>query len=387
MRMTAYQQEMLDGVIDDVGRIMRPNPSVLLDERGITRDAQYKVRGIVATTETLHEGLEMAAHALRRLESEYPDPSEFRRAAGIANRFLYSAFAERFTYAQPHQRAAAITLARAFLPLLAVSRDDVPHERTISDALRVLAPAMVLLPMHERIPEDDVRDIDAMFTHSNDKYRYYIGNYRTAIHDALVKTLHQPPEKLTVDGLTDFVSRVRQREEILQMLLEANTDTALNTFTVARLWSLYFLHLASFPHEKQRTLLKASVEQMSSWEPPSVRKAYYGATEGLLRIRNKNFLSESLYQRFSDWFARFTIPVLGGFFARTEEKGIANALFNLLETRYGIPSYMAVGLFAGERILSGDPPLHDIHRLQRSFHNSIASRLCNGASLDNDVFA
>jgi hypothetical protein len=60
-------------------------------------------------------------------------------------------------------------------------------------------------------------------------------------------------------------------------------------------------------------------------------------------------------------------------------------ILEVLEKDYGISPYHALGLFAWDKILSGDPPPH-IRKAQQLLYQSFATALC-AEGLDEDPFA
>ena len=351
----------------------------------IALKARTRIRQCFASGLTLIDGIELARHALRRLREDYPDENEFRRAVGWLTYFIYPLCSDRFVQGQSKEKSGAVAMARACLPLLAIADDDQKRENPLSLAVRTLAPYIVLLPDQSDTPSrvEKFRDLITIYNYDSD-VRTVLGTHCERLTRKLLETLDEPTGVESADQMEDYIldvlSRVRQDASIPRMLLVDLIEADRHAVSsMIALWHLFFLHLAFLPQDQQNQIIRESAERMESIAPMRVRDAFYTALTSLRNLYAGNLIVEPVYQRLDAMFRYKMLPVLGKF--------AADSMFILevLEKDYGISPYHALGLFAWDKILSGDRP-PDIHRAQQQLYESFANALC-AEGLDKDPFA
>jgi hypothetical protein len=223
---------------------------------------------------------------------------------------------------------------------------------------------------------------------SNDKIvQITLYNYRELLKKRLWETLYTPTDAEIENGMEDYIwdvlSRVRQDASIPRALFDSLGETdLLRIYESEPLWRLFFLHTAFLPRDEQNQIIRESAQRMESWEPVRVRDSFYTALSSLRTLYTANFIGEPIYQHFETMFRYRMLPVLGKFAAESPRAGTPT--MKILEDYYSISPYRAIGLFAWDRILSGDPPPY-IHQAHQLLHESLATALCAGG-LDESVF-
>ena len=349
------------------------------------RQATDQMRLCLESGLTLTDGIELARHALRRLREEFPDENEYRRTVGWLTYFIYPLCSDRLVQGQPKDKSSAVAMGRACLPLLAIVDDDHEKEQDITTAVRKLAPYIVLLPYQTDTPSrvEELRDLITTYNYDSD-VRTVLGIHRERLTKKLLETLDEPTGVESADEMEDYIldvlSRVRTDaslpRELFVDLIEADRHAV---SSMIALWHLFFLHLAFLPQDQQNQLIRESAKRMESCAPMRVRDAFYTALTSLRNLYAGNLIVEPVYQRLDAMFRYRMLPVLGKF--ATDSMFI----LEVLEKDYGISPYHALGLFAWDKILSGDPPPY-IHQAQQSLHESLATALC-AEGLDKDPFA
>ena len=344
------------------------------------RQATDQMRLCLESGLTLTDGIELARHALRRLREEFPDENEYRRTVGWLTYFIYSVCSSQ---SRPKDKSSAVAMGRACLPLLAIVDDDHEKEQDISTAVRALAPYIVLLP-YQSDTSSYIAKLRELLTNYDNAVRPLLGTHYERLKQRLLETLDTPTDAEIEDGMEDYImgvlSSVRTDaslpRELFVDLIEADRHAV---SSMIALWHLFFLHLAFLPQDQQNQLIRESAERMESIAPMRVRDAFYTALTSLRNLYAGNLIVEPVYQRLDAMFRYKMLPVLG--------KLADDSMFirEVLEKDYGISPYHALGLFAWERILSGDPPPY-IHQAQQSLHESLATALC-AEGLDKDPFA
>ena len=351
----------------------------------IIREASNRMQKCLAFGLTLSDGMELARRALHRLREKCPDENDFRRATGWLTHIVYSVCADRLAQGQPKDASSAVAMGRACLPLLAIVDDDHEKEQDITTAVRKLAPYIVLLPYQTDTPSrvEKLRDLITTYNYDSD-VRTVLGIHRERLTKKLLETLDEPTGVESADEMEDYIldvlSRVRQDASIPRMLfvdlIEADRHAV---SSMIALWHLFFLHLAFLPQDQQNQLIRESANRMESCAPMRVRDAFYTAVTSIHNLYTANLIGETTYRHLAAMFRYRMLPVLGRF--ATDSMFI----LEVLEKDYGISPYHALGLFAWDKILSGDPPPY-IHRAQRQLYESFATALC-AEGLDKDPFA
>jgi hypothetical protein len=344
------------------------------------RQATDQMRLCLESGLTLTDGIELARHALRRLREEFPDENEYRRTVGWLTYFIYSVCSSQ---SRPKDKSSAVAMGRACLPLLAIVDDDHEKEQDISTAVRALAPYIVLLP-YQSDTSSYIAKLRELLTNYDNAVRPLLGTHYERLKQRLLETLDTPTDAEIEDGMEDYImgvlSSVRTDaslpRELFVDLIEADRHAV---SSMIALWHLFFLHLAFLPQDQQNQLIRESAERMESIAPMRVRDAFYTALTSLRNLYAGNLIVEPVYQRLDAMFRYRMLPVLGKF--ATDSMFI----LEVLEKDYGISPYHALGLFAWDKILSGDPPPY-IHQAQQSLHESFANALC-ADGLDKDPFA
>jgi hypothetical protein len=381
--MDAKLKQEFDEAVGFVRSMMRPSMGSH-EKNLITLKARTRIRQCLASGLTLNDGIELACHALHRLREEYPDDNEYRRAVGWLTYFIYPPCSERLAQGQPREASSAVAMARACLPLLAIADDDLKREKSFSLAVRALAPYIVLLPYQSDTPTDTgkLRELLTTYNYNND-VRALLGTHYERLTQRLLDALSQPTDAENADEMEDYImnvlSSVRMDASLpRELFVDLSETDKLAMSDMISLWRLFFLHLAFLPQDQQSALLRESAKRMESFAPMRVRDAFYTALTSLRNLYAGNFLVEPVYRRLDAMFRRMMLPVLG------KLAGDSMFIMEVLEKDYGISPYHALGLFAWDRILSGDPPPY-IHRAQQSLYESFAEALCAGG-LDKSVF-
>jgi len=344
------------------------------------RQAIDQMRLCLESGLTLTDGIELARHALRRLREEFPEENEYRRTVGWLTYFIYSVCSSQ---SRPKDKSSAVAMGRACLPLLAIVDDDHEKERDISTAVRALAPYIVLLP-YQSDTSSDITKLRELLANYDNGVRPLLGTHYERLKQRLLETLDTPTDAENADEMEDYImdvlSSVRGDASLPRRLFVDLIETdQLGMYQMQPLWRLFFLHLAFLPQDQQGSLIRESAERMESIAPMRVRDAFYTALTSLRNLYASNLIVEPVYQRLDAMFRYKMLPVLGKF--------AADSMFILevLEKDYGISPYHALGLFAWDKILSGDRP-PDIHRAQQQLYESFANALC-AEGLDKDPFA
>jgi len=351
----------------------------------ITLKARTRIRQCLDSGLTLTDGIELARHALRRLREDYPDENEYHRAVGVLTSFIYPLCSERLFQGQPKEASGAVAMARACLPLLAIARDELGREKSLSLAVRTLAPHIVLLPYQSGTSSDvgKLRELLTTYNYDND-VRTLLGTHYERLKQRLLDALSQPTDAENADEMEDYImdvlSSVRTDASLPRALFVDLSETdKLAMSEMIPLWRLFFLHIAFLPKDQQNQLIRESANRMESFAPMRVRDAFYTALTSLRNLYAGNLIVEPVYRRLDAMFRSMMLPVLG------KLAGDSMFILEVLEKDYGISPYHALGLFAWEKILSGDPPPY-IHRAQQLLHESFATALC-ADGLDKDPFA
>ena len=344
------------------------------------RQAIDQMRLCLESGLTLTDGIELARHALRRLREEFPEENEYRRTVGWLTYFIYSVCSSQ---SRPKDKSSAVAMGRACLPLLAIVDDDHEKERDISTAVRALAPYIVLLP-YQSDTSSDITKLRELLANYDNGVRPLLGTHYERLKQRLLETLDTPTDAENADEMEDYImdvlSSVRGDASLPRRLFVDLIETdQLGMYQMQPLWRLFFLHLAFLPQDQQNQIIRESAERMESIAPMRVRDAFYTALTSLRNLYASNLIVEPVYQRLDAMFRYKMLPVLGKF--------AADSMFILevLERDYGISPYHALGLFAWDKILSGDPPPY-IHQAQQSLYESFANALC-ADGLDKDPFA
>jgi hypothetical protein len=382
--MSAELRQEFDEAVKLVQSMMRPSMGSH-EKNLITLKARTRIRQCLESGLTLTDGIELVRHALRRLREEYPDENEFRRAVGWLTYFIYPLCSDRFVQGQPKEKSGAVAMARACLPLLAIADDDQKRENPLSLAVRTLAPYIVLLPYQSDTSShvEKLRELLTTYNYDSD-VRTVLGTHYERLTRKLLETLDTPTDVENADEMEDYImdvlSSVRKDASLPRMLfvdlIEADRHAVSSMIPS---WELFFLHLAFLPRDQQNQLIRESANRMESCAPMRVREAFYTALTSIRNLYTANFIGEPIYQHFAAMFRYRMLPVLGKF------AGDSMFILEVLEKDYGISPYHALGLFAWDKILSGDPPPY-IHRAQQQLYESFANALC-AEGLDNDPFA
>jgi len=374
-------RQEFEEAVRSVRLVMRPSMGSH-EKNLIALKARTRIRQCLESGLTLTDGIELARHALRRLREEYPDGNEYRRAVGVLISFIYPLCSDRLVQGQPKEKSSAVAMARACLPLLAIADDDHKRENPISLAVRTLAPYIVLLPYQSDTSSNIAKMRELVATYDNN-VSILVGNHYERLTKKLLETLSQPTDAENADEMEDYImdvlSRVRTDASLPRALFDALSGTdQLAMSQMIPLWRLFFLHLAFLPQDLQNQLIRESANRMESCPPMRVRDAFYSALKSLHNLYAGNFIVEPVYQRLEAMFRYRMLPVLGKF------ADDSMFVLEVLEKEYGIPPYHALGLFAWDKILSGDPP-PEIHRAQRLLYESFANALC-ADGLDKSPF-
>ena len=350
----------------------------------ITLKARTRIRQCLASGLTQTDAIELARHALRRLREDYPDENDFHRAVGWLTYFIYPLCSDRFVQGQPKEKSSAVAMARACLPLLAIAHDELKREKSLSLAVRTLAPYIVLLPYQSDTTDvEKLRELLTTYNYDND-VRTLLGTHYERLQQRLLETLSQPTDAENADEMEDYImdvlSRVRMDASLpRELFVDLSETDKLAMSQMIPLWRLFFLHLASLPKDQQNQLIRESANRMESFAPMRVRDAFYTALTSLHNLYAGVLIGESVYRHLNAMFRHRMLPVLGKF------ADDSMFILEVLEKDYGISPYRALGLFAWDKILSGDPPPY-IHRAQQLFYESFANALC-AEGLDRDPFA
>ncbi len=386
--MSEALRQAFEEVVERARRLTRSDGELIDSyyKNSIIREAGNKIQQSLASGVTLTDGLELARHALRRLREECPEENEFRRAVRWLTSFIYPVCSSRFVQGRPKEASSAVAMARACLPLLAIARDEIGREQSLALAVRTLAPYIVLLP-NQSDTSSEIESLRGLLRSFDEVVRALLGSYYEQLTKKLLESLDESAGVETVDAMEDYIwnvlSRVREDASFPRKLFAELSETdQLPIHDMQPLLRLFFLHLAFLPQDQQSALLRESVKRMESWEPMRVRDAFYAALACLRLLHKSNFIGEPLYQRFEAMFRYMMLPVLGKFVA---ESFRANSpTMEILERDYGISPYHALGLFAWDRILSGNPPPY-IRQAQQLLYESFAEALC-ADGLDKSVF-
>ena len=350
----------------------------------IIREASNRMQKCLAFGLTLSDGVELARRALHRLREKCPDENDFRRATGWLTHIVYSVCADRLAQGQPKDAPSAVAMGRACLPLLAIVDDDHEKEQDITTAVRKLAPYIVLLPyqLDTSSNVEKLRELLTTYNYNND-VRTLLGTHYERLKQRLLETLSQPMDAESADEMEDYIwgvlSRVREDASLPRNLFVDLSETdKLSMSEMIPLWRLFFLHLAFLPRDQQNQLIRESANRMESCAPVRVCDALHTALTSLHNLYTVNFIVEPVYQRLEAMFRYKMLPVLG--------KLADDSMFirEVLEKDYGISPYHALGLFAWDKILSGDPPPY-IYRAQQRLYESFANALC-AEGLDKSPF-
>jgi hypothetical protein len=349
------------------------------------RQATDQMRVCLESGLTLTDAIELARHALRRLREEFPEENEFRRTVGWLTYFIYTVCSDRLVQGQPKDKSTAVAMARACLPLLAIADDDQKRENPFSLAVRTLAPYIVLLPYQSDTSSnvEKLRELLTSYNYDND-VRAVLGTHYERLKQRLLDALSQPTDAENADEMEDYImdvlSRVRTDASLpRELFVDLSAADRHAVSPPIPLWRLFILHLAFLPKDQQNQLIRESASRMESFAPMRVRDAFYTALTSLHNLYAGNFIGESVYRHLNAMFRYRMLPVLGKF------ADDSMFILEVLEKDYGISPYHALGLFAWDKILSGDPP-PDIHRAQQRLYESFANALC-AKGLDNDPFA
>jgi hypothetical protein len=377
-------RQEFDEVVDRACGIMRADAELRL-KSPIIREASNRMQKCLAFGLTLSDGVELARRALHRLREKCPDENDFRRATGWLTHIVYSVCADRLAQGQPKDAPSAVAMGRACLPLLAIVDDDHEKEQDITTAVRKLAPYIVLLPYQTDTSSDVEKLRELLTTYNYDSgVRTLLGTHYERMTRKLLETLDTPTDAENADGMEDYImdvlSSVRTDASLPRKLFVDMIETEkLAMSEMIPLWRLFFLHLAFLPRDQQNQLIRESANRLESCAPMRVRDAFYTALTSLHNLYAGNFIMEPFYRRLDAMFRRMMLPVLG------KLAGDSMFILEILEKDYGISPYHALGLFAWDKILSGDPPPY-IHRAQRQLYESFATALC-AEGLDKDPFA
>jgi hypothetical protein len=347
------------------------------------RQATDKMRLCLESGLTLTDGIELARHALRRLREEFPEENEYRRTVGWLTHFIYSVCSSQ---SRPKDKSSAVAMGRACLPLLAIVDDDHEKERDISTAVRALAPYIVLLP-NQSDTASYIAKLRELLANYDNGVRPLLGTHYERLKQRLLETLDIPTDAEIEDGMEDYIwgvlSRVREDASLpRELFVDLSKTDKLAMYQMIPLWRLFFLHLAFLPQDQQSQLIRESANRMESFAPMRVRDAFYTALTSLRNLYAGNLIVEPVYQRLEAMFRSMMLPVLGKFVV--ESFHADSPIMTILGKEYGISPYHALGLFAWDRILSGDPPPY-IHQAQQLLHESFEKALC-AEGLDESPF-
>jgi hypothetical protein len=376
--MSEQLRQEFDAVVDRACRVLRADAELRL-KSPIIREATDGMRKCLAFGLTLSEGLELARRALHRLRENCPDDNDFRRAAGWLTYFVYAVCFDRLAQGQPKEAPSAVAMARACLPLLALTRDDHEKERDITTAVRKLAPYIVLLPNPSDTPSDITKFRDLLRSYDND-VRILLDAHYQRLTRKLLETLDTPTDVEIEDEMEDYIwgvlSRVRADASLpRELFVDLSETDKLAMSEMQPLWRLFFLHLAFLPQDQQSQLIRESANRMESLEPYRLNDAFYTALRSLGLLHRNGFIGEPVYQRLEAMFRHRMLPVMGKFVG--ESFHADSPIMRILEKEYGISPYRALGLFAWDKILSGNPPPY-IHQAQQLLHESFMTALCAG---------